>query len=88
MKAFPDPRLSDTQNNSSKSLNNPDLRGMDLRDYFAGQAMQTFLTNEWVSTFNDLGLGTAEMEIIVAKMSYSMADQMMEARIIKDNGKT
>ena len=69
MKAFPDPRLSDTQNNSSESLNNPDLRGMDLRDYFAGLAMQGLIAS-----------GSAVSMKIIAEDAYKMADRMMRVR--------
>ena len=66
MKAFP----------SDKSTENPNIvnnieEGMDLRDYFAAKAMQGLLSNqeETGTTFDK-----------VVEWSYSIADQMMEAR--------
>lgn len=47
--------------------NDKDLSGMDLRDYFAAKAMQKFECS-----------GQSINEI--AKISYKMADAMMEAR--------
>jgi hypothetical protein len=44
--------------------------GMDLRDYFAAQALQGLL-NEAHSDFND---------IAIAELSYSLANAMMKAR--------
>lgn len=49
-------------------------KGMDLRDYFAGLAMQAFV-NAWVVTKN---YPTTDSE--VAMLSYKLADVMMEER--------
>jgi len=46
----------------------PSSEGMELRDYFAAKAMQSFLS------FQDIG------NMTVAKEAYMMADAMMEAR--------
>jgi hypothetical protein len=47
--------------------------GMDLRDYFAAKAMQSFLLDhEAVSCENSL--------IVISSWSYQYADAMMEAR--------
>jgi len=46
--------------------------GMTLRDYFAAKAMQGYLTSQ--STW------TKKRFVIYAKISYEMADAMMEAR--------
>jgi hypothetical protein len=59
MKAFP---LSNEKNYGQD--------GMDLRDYFAAQALQGLL-NEAHSDFNDTA---------IAELSYSLADAMMKAR--------
>jgi len=49
-----------------------DRSGMTLRDYFAAKAMQGYLTSQ--STW------TKKRFVIYAKISYEMADAMMEAR--------
>ena len=70
MKAFPNPTLSDTQNNSAENLNNESLYGMDLRDFFAAKAMQGILSNPSHSDTDEQ----------VVRDAYEIADQMMEAR--------
>jgi hypothetical protein len=55
MKAFPSPSHSTT--------------GMDLRDYFAAQAMQGLLASDVRATITGF-----------AERAYAMADAMMEAR--------
>ena len=45
-------------------------RGMDLRDYFAGQALTTFL----------IKTKPTNMTKSIAEECYAMADAMMEAR--------
>jgi len=60
MKAFP------KINERSSSVQT----GMDLRDWFAGLAMQGILANEH----------TKPDSIIICKASYQMADEMMKAR--------
>jgi len=44
--------------------------GMDLRDWFAGLAMQGILANEQ----------TAPDSILICKAAYQIADEMMKAR--------
>ena len=53
--------------------------GMDLRDYFASKALQGLLTRP-VEEFLDEIDGTEKVESYVARISYGMADAMMEAR--------
>jgi hypothetical protein len=53
--------------------------GMDLRDYFAAKALQGLLTRP-VEEFLDAIDGTEKVENYVARISYGMADAMMEAR--------
>ena len=60
MKAFP--KLNEKQPSYQT--------GMDLRDWFAGLAMQGILANEH----------TKPDSIIICKASYQMADEMMRAR--------
>lgn len=43
--------------------------GMNLRDYFAGKAMQSMVVDTQVKDFD-----------WAARMSYKMADEMMKAR--------
>ena len=53
--------------------------GMELRDYFASKALQGLLTRP-VEEFLDEIDGTEKVESYVARISYGMADAMMEAR--------
>jgi hypothetical protein len=63
MKAFP------TTAQSWDMYNGRDLSGMDLRDYFAGEAMKEFW---W---------GVAPEDLLKsARDCYAIADAMMEAR--------
>jgi len=62
MKAFPSNYIWDE--------NNETYNGMDLRDWFAGLAMQGILANEQ----------TKPDSFLICKASYKMADEMMEAR--------
>jgi len=59
MKAFPDP-------------NNTQSHGMDLRDWFAGLAMQAILSRPDARFTTSLGF--------VGAKSYQYADEMMRAR--------
>ena len=64
MKAYPHTKhFSDTHDNDF-------MNGMDLRDYFAAHAMQSYMSNH--NTYE-----------AVAKWSYQMADAMMKARNAK-----
>jgi hypothetical protein len=63
MKAFPNP-------------NNTQEGGMDLRDWFAGLAMQAINSREeYGDVPNDL----------IASAAYDLADEMMEARKNENN---
>jgi hypothetical protein len=64
MKAFP---RADMKFNSLI----PDELGMDLRDYFAGKAMQALLTRE---------TRISEDAMLYAGAAYDVADAMMKAR--------
>ena len=71
MKAFPTPTFS--INNEARVTAVGGEGGMELRDYFAAKAMQTFLDEvssqsgqEWFDQ--------------IAKGAYRMADAMMKAR--------
>lgn len=61
MKAFPDPNVSNQQ-------------GMDLRDYFAAKAMQSF-----VIVYED-SIPTGQPMQDMAERAYFYADAMMKAR--------
>ena len=54
-----------------------ELGGMSLRDYFAGQAMQRLLNvaGEVIST-----LEACDLQEILARKSYEMADVMLKVR--------
>jgi len=65
-------------------VGNPDKsfscnQGMDLRDYFAAKAMQSFLTitpEEWYEMFPE----SESMKVNIPKLSYEFAEEMMKAR--------
>lgn len=56
------------------SDNRVQFSGMDLRDYFAAQAMRAFIDkDEWQSNIGNVSMWAAEN-------AYHMADAMMEMR--------
>ena len=77
MKAFPTGKTGDKNHDFYVSQD-----GMDLRDYFAAQAMQGLLSNadivkthQNIATFTDVSPSD-----ILCKESYFIADAMMKAR--------
>jgi hypothetical protein len=77
MKAFP---YTDKHNNYVQ-------QGMDLRDYFASQAMQAILTNSdaYFTKIRELAnKRNLDADKVMAGIAYVYADAMMEAR--KNNG--
>ena len=50
----------------------PAQQGMTLRDYFAAKAMQALITGT--------SMWREEADIYLAKVAYSLADTMLEAR--------
>jgi hypothetical protein len=68
MKAFPHEEWLDSID--PQVLNPIRHPGMDLRDYFAAQAMQGFLTQKY----------TDAPSVKIAEWAYEMADAMMEYR--------
>jgi hypothetical protein len=66
MKAFP----------VTTEWNDPDMHGMDLRDYFAAKIMQGFVQG-LVNIDKEDNQKTSETTAI---MAYKFADEMMEAR--------
>ena len=70
MKAFPQKYPIDASE-PHHWINNPLDTGMDLRDYFAGKAMQGIVDSSVES-----GLETSQ----IAESAYRIADAMMEAR--------
>jgi hypothetical protein len=73
MKAFPQKYPIDA-NQPYHEDNNPLDRGMELRDYFAGQAMQAFIMKGIVPVE-----GLNKKQALVS-MAYESADAMMEER--------
>jgi len=71
MKAFPQKYPQDPSRPWSQ-LANPVDSGMDLRDYFAGLAMQSDIASQ--------RKGMDMQYASIAKRSYEMADAMMKAR--------
>ena len=72
MKAFPNPHYAGDS-----------YQGMDLRDYFAAKAMQSFLTIEpqkWVEMYPD----SNSMMVDIPKLSYEFSDAMMKAREVSN----
>jgi hypothetical protein len=71
MKAFPRPNTV-----------HPDDLGMDLRDYFAGKAMQALIA--YYGAYNEAGNYGQDYKTPnideVSNYAYSQADAMMEAR--------
>lgn len=72
MKAFPQTRITI---NGDKDITTADL-GMDLRDYFAAQAMPVIFEK----TLSGQRVIVNYMSREIAKESYKLADAMMEAR--------
>jgi hypothetical protein len=75
MKAFPQKYPIDASNPHHWN-HNPVDTGMDLRDYFAGQAMQGDISR--YENKDNPEYWTVET---VAQRSYAMADAMMKARV-------
>jgi hypothetical protein len=73
MKAFPQKYPIDA-NAPHDSVYNPVERGMELRDYFAGQAMQAFIMKGIIPVD-----GLNKKQALVS-MAYESADAMMEER--------
>jgi hypothetical protein len=69
MKAFPTDRLGVIQDTRGISINQAQQDGMDLRDYFAAEAMQGLL----------LDINSMEPEQ-TATLAYLYADAMMKER--------
>jgi hypothetical protein len=63
MKAYPYMHKHPTSGQTTIS------EGMDLRDYFAGQALQGMMVDVYIPDFNH-----------IAKTAYAMADAMMKQR--------
>jgi hypothetical protein len=55
--------------------------GMELRDYFAAQALQVAGCNLHVMVMNDPTILEVPIYHEIAKAAYQMADAMIEARI-------
>ena len=53
--------------------------GMTLRDYFAAQAMQAILADQYANGIYVLDLDN-DSEIVASNAAYTMADAMMKAR--------
>ena len=66
MKAYPYMHKHPTSGQTTIS------EGMDLRDWFAGKAMQGMMVDVYIPDFNH-----------IAKTAYAMADEMMKQRQVK-----
>ena len=76
MKAFP---LSFQWDENHKQNN-----GMDLRDYFAAQAMNGIFDSKIIMEICQM-TGDKELPELVATMSYNMADAMIKERTNERN---
>lgn len=74
MKAFP--RMSHTDCFGYK---HPVEDGMDLRDYFAAKALQSFLTID-PARWNEMYPDADAMVINAPRLAYAFADVMMKVR--------
>ena len=74
MKAYPFLHKHPTTGNTTMS------DGMDLRDWFAGLAMQGLLTIPAKELSNDLSDESPRIDSYVSYLSFVMADAMMKAR--------
>jgi hypothetical protein len=81
MKAFPQKYPIDASNPHHWN-HNPVDTGMDLRDYFAGQAMPALVINKEVHKviFSIASQENETPEHCLAVMAYHIADEMMKAR--------
>jgi hypothetical protein len=73
MKAFPNIQLTVSEMGQVRAINEVNA-GMDLRDYFAGQAMQAFIMKGIIPVD-----GLNKKQALVS-MAYESADAMMEER--------
>jgi hypothetical protein len=75
MKAFP------TVNWVKQQGQPPNDEGMDLRDYFAAKAMQSYLNNVIQSYTHEDVIVTKTLSLeIIAETAYEIANAMMKAR--------
>jgi hypothetical protein len=81
MKAFPTNQLAVNEMGYVRGINSLQ-DGMDLRDYFAAQAMPALVINREVhkSIFEVASHENKTPEECLATMSYAIADAMMKAR--------
>lgn len=77
MKAYPYMHKHPTSGQTTMS------DGMDLRDWFAGMAMQGLLTIPAKELSNDLSDKYPRIDSYVSYLSFVMADAMMKAREVK-----
>ena len=77
MKAFPYFREVASTKEGYKMYAHED--GMDLRDYFAAKAMQAIINNS-----DKKSISIEEVDLWVGSYAYTVADAMMEARIINE----
>jgi hypothetical protein len=91
MKLFPNPTITDPKNVNPETLNNADNYGADLRDYFAGCALQGVVSNEELRNKMVLDIKIAcintnetitesTIAYYMAKEIWLIADSMMKAR--------
>lgn len=77
MKAFPYVREIPSDRDGYRAYAHEE--GMDLRDYFAAKAMQAIINNS-----DKKSISIEEIDLWVGNYAYTVADAMMEARIINE----
>tara|TARA_R110000851_G_scaffold285899_2_gene439701 strand:- start:251 stop:499 length:249 start_codon:yes stop_codon:yes gene_type:complete len=80
MKAFPGVTVERSGMHSTNRVNNP---GMDLRDYFAGQFIQTLEVSSGRIILHGNGESTYDLEKVAAGL-YRLADAMIKQRGSKE----
>ena len=60
------------------------MNTVELRDYFAGQAMKVFLSEELVVGNRSIDITGNLIPEQIAEKAYKYADVMMKTRVIKD----
>jgi len=83
MKAFPSNGFYEKTGGGEQPQKLEPIMGMDLRDYFAGQALPSLVINKEVHKviYQIASQESKTPEECLAIMSYAVADAMMKARV-------
>lgn len=80
MKAFPSNGFYERTTGGEQPQKLEPIMGMELRDYFAGRALQGLLTRPVEEFLDEMPNKYKNIEDYAAYISYRMADAMMEER--------